>query len=161
MLPDHIDDVHFGLEWANDNRTLFYTRTDSAQRPDRIFRHTLGMPNSSDAMVHHQPDVLFGLGIGKTKDDRFLLIGDESFTQSTWYYIDARAGGVREGISAGRSTSSTLSSTRNHFTSAPTTTRELQAVRAPDRIRGRRIGRGHATRLGADDDFDVFRNHWW
>src|SRR5688572_5010439 len=43
MLPDRIDDVHFGIQWANDNRTLFYTRTDSAQRPDRIFRHTLGM----------------------------------------------------------------------------------------------------------------------
>ena len=58
MLPDRIDDVHFGIQWANDNRTLFYTRTDSAQRPDRIFRHTLGMPTSSDAMVHHQPDAL-------------------------------------------------------------------------------------------------------
>ena len=89
MLPDQIQDVHFGIEWANDNRTIFYTRTDSAQRPDRIFRHTLGMPNKSDVMVHHQPDVLFGLGISKTKDDRFMLIGDESFTQSTWYYIDA------------------------------------------------------------------------
>ena len=54
-------------------------------------------------MVHHQPDVLFGLGITKTKDDRFLLIGDESFTQSTWYYVDAyRPGDAPKVIAAGR-----------------------------------------------------------
>ena len=164
MLPDRIDDVHFGIQWANDNRTLFYTRTDSAQRPDRIFRHTLGMPTSSDAMVHHQPDVLFGLGISKTKDDRFLLIGDESFTQSTWYYIDAyRPGEAPKVISAGRP--NVEYSVEHHGTHFYIRTNDnatnFKLVRAPDRDPK---PENWTTVIPHRDsvllaDFDVFRNH--
>ncbi len=164
MLPDRIDDVHFGIQWANDNRTLFYTRTDSAQRPDRIFRHTLGMPTSSDAMVHHQADVLFGLGITKTKDDRFLLIGDESFTQSTWYYIDAyRPGEPPKVISAGRP--NVEYSVEHHGTHFYIRTNDnatnFKLVRAPDRdpkpANWTTVVPHRDSVLLAD--FDVFRNH--
>jgi oligopeptidase B len=164
FLPDKITDVHFGLEWANDNRTVFYTRTDSAQRPDRIFRHTLGMPNSSDVMVHHQPDVLFGLGISRTKDKRFLLIGDESFTQSTWYYIDAyRPADKPQVIAAGRP--DVEYSVEHHGTHFYIRTNDkatnFKLVRAPDRDPK---PANWQTVIPARDsvllaDFDVFRNH--
>ena len=42
MLPDTLRDVYYGLEWANDNQTVFYTTLDTIMRPDKLWRHRLG-----------------------------------------------------------------------------------------------------------------------
>jgi oligopeptidase B len=42
LLPDRIANTYYTLEWANDNRTFFYTVLDAAKRPYRAFRHELG-----------------------------------------------------------------------------------------------------------------------
>jgi oligopeptidase B len=81
-LPDRVDDVHFGVTWAADNRTLLYTRTDPSQRPDRVYRHTLDTDPSGDVLVFHEPDVLFRVGHYRTKDDRYLVLSSGSFTSS-------------------------------------------------------------------------------
>src|SRR5688500_8635230 len=41
-LSDEIEDVYFGLAWANDNQTLYYVRADASMRPWQVWRHTLG-----------------------------------------------------------------------------------------------------------------------
>jgi oligopeptidase B len=82
ILSERVDSISFGATWAADNRTLFYTKTDSANRPDRIFRHTLGTPRSQDQLVFHEPDVLFRTGVYRTKDDAYLVITTGSFTTS-------------------------------------------------------------------------------
>ncbi|HJU90923.1 MAG TPA: S9 family peptidase [Gemmatimonadaceae bacterium] len=89
ILTDRVDNVHFSLAWANDNKTLFYTKTDSAQRPDQIFRHTLGEDQSKDVRVYHEPDVLFRVAIFPTKDKKYLLLSTSSFTQSEYRYLPA------------------------------------------------------------------------
>ncbi|HYW12036.1 MAG TPA: hypothetical protein VE871_08765, partial [Longimicrobium sp.] len=89
ILPERIDDVSFGATWAADNRHLFYTRTDEAQRPDRVFRHALGTAASADVQVYHEPDVLFRAGVYRTKDNRFLVVSSGSFTSSEAYVIPA------------------------------------------------------------------------
>ena len=33
--------ITLAVAWAADNRTLFYTTTDAAKRPYRLYRHTL------------------------------------------------------------------------------------------------------------------------
>jgi oligopeptidase B len=87
ILPERIDDVSFGATWAADNQHLFYARTDSAQRPDRIFRHAVGTAPSADVQVFHEPDVLFRAGIYRTKDDRWLVVSSGSYTTSEAYVI--------------------------------------------------------------------------
>jgi oligopeptidase B len=82
VLDDRIDGVHFGATWAADGRTLFYSRTDLAQRPDRIFRHRLGTDPAEDVMVFHEPDVLYRVFVYRTKDDRWLVVSSSSFTTS-------------------------------------------------------------------------------
>ncbi len=42
LLPGSISNVWNGTAWANDNRTFFYTRADSAKRAYQIWRHQLG-----------------------------------------------------------------------------------------------------------------------
>ncbi|MBW3569809.1 MAG: S9 family peptidase [Gemmatimonadetes bacterium] len=89
ILPERVDSIHFGVTWAADNRTLFYTKTDEAHRPDRIFRHTLGTSPTQDQMVFHEPDVLFRVGVYRTKNDAFLVLTSGSFTTSEAWVVPA------------------------------------------------------------------------
>ena len=40
--PEVIGGTYYGLAWANDERTVFYTRVDEAMRPYQLWRHRLG-----------------------------------------------------------------------------------------------------------------------
>ncbi len=42
LLGDRIANTYYSLEWAADNRTVFYNVLDEARRPYKVFRHTLG-----------------------------------------------------------------------------------------------------------------------
>ena len=88
-LPDSLLETTYGVEWANDNKTLFYTRFDSAQRPDRIFRHHLGDDPVKDVVVAREPDDLYNIEVGKSRSGRFLFIRHGSFTSSEVKFLDA------------------------------------------------------------------------
>ncbi|CAN5642599.1 oligopeptidase B [soil metagenome] len=89
LLPDRVDNIHFSVTWAADNRTLFYTKTDASQRPDRVFRHTLGTNPASDPVVYHEPDVLYRASVSRSKDDRYLFFGSYSSTTSEVHFVPA------------------------------------------------------------------------
>ena len=82
LLPDRIPGVNGNVAWAADNRTLFYGTSDAANRPYRVMRHVLGTDASADAVVAEEPDVLYRIGVSRTKDRRFLLITSSSFSAS-------------------------------------------------------------------------------
>jgi oligopeptidase B len=87
LLPDRIANTYYSLEWANDNRTFFYTVLDETKRPYRAFRHELG--GASDALVYQEDDGRFALGLGKTRSRRFLLIELASPLTSELRYLEA------------------------------------------------------------------------
>ncbi len=87
LLPDRIANTYYTLEWANDNRTFFYTVLDPAKRPYRAFRHELG--SSQDALVYEETDGRFTLGLGKTRSRRFLFIELASPLTSELRYLEA------------------------------------------------------------------------
>ena len=82
LLPDQITNAYYGVEWANDNRTLFYNVLDDALRPYKAFRHTLGSGQDEDALVYHEADQAFDLNIAKTRSSAYLLITLESTTST-------------------------------------------------------------------------------
>jgi oligopeptidase B len=88
MHADSVARVNYSLEWGDDH-TLFYGRGDSANRPFQVRRHTLGTASSADATVFTEPNVLYNVGLAKTKDHRFLLIDDGGYDESTILYLDA------------------------------------------------------------------------
>src|SRR5262249_52428952 len=47
-LPDEIPDVYYGVAWANDSTTLYYTRPNAAMRPWQVWRHSLGADPGED-----------------------------------------------------------------------------------------------------------------
>jgi oligopeptidase B len=82
LLPDQLSNAYYGVEWANDNRTLFYNVLDDALRPYKAFRHTLGTSQAEDALVYHEADEAFYLNIAKTRSSAYLLITLESTTST-------------------------------------------------------------------------------
>jgi oligopeptidase B len=93
LLPDRIANTYYTLEWANDNRTFFYTVLDETKRPYRAFRHELGVV--SNMLVYQEDDGRFTLGLRKTRSRRFLFIELSSPLTSELRYLDAAdPGGV-------------------------------------------------------------------
>ena len=77
-----IPGTYYGLAWANDEATVFYTRVDEAMRPYQLWRHRLGSDPADDALVLEEPDERFTLSVGRTKDGRFVVVALHSTTTS-------------------------------------------------------------------------------
>ncbi len=78
------------VTWAADSRTLFYaTEDETTKRQDHIFRHTLGAPATDDALVLHEPDERFNVGIGRTRDGQYLMIEIGSHTTNEYRFLSA------------------------------------------------------------------------
>ena len=84
-----LEDTSYGVAWANDNATVFFVRVDEAMRPHQLWRHRVGADPSDDALVHEEPDERFYLGVGRTKDDRFVLMGLDSKVTSEYRVLAA------------------------------------------------------------------------
>ncbi len=95
-LPDVVPDVVCEAVWANDNRTLFYTRQDPVTlRPFQVRRHTLGSDAAADELVYEERDETFVCGVGKSRSRRFILIGSQQTLTSEYRYLNAdRPGGA-------------------------------------------------------------------
>jgi len=84
-LVDVVPDTYYGLGWANDNATVFYTRPDEAMRPWQVWRHRLGTAASDDELVFEEPDERFYVSIGRTRSGKFLIITTASkLTTEVW-----------------------------------------------------------------------------
>ena len=69
-LPDTTDRVT-SMAWAADNKTLFLTTEDDVtKRSDKLFRHVLGAPTFD--LLYDEKDELYDIGVGKTRDQKYL-----------------------------------------------------------------------------------------
>ncbi|HLT38727.1 MAG TPA: S9 family peptidase, partial [Enhygromyxa sp.] len=115
LLPDTIPEVTGELVWANDNRTLFYTRQDpQTLREFQVYRHTLGQDPGADVLVYQEDDETYDVGIGKTKSRKFVIIhasqtlGDEvrlldaDAPSSTPWLVQPRERGLEYEVDHGR-----------------------------------------------------------
>jgi oligopeptidase B len=83
VLPDEIRGVSPNIVWADDNRTIFYVENDpETLLTVRVKKHVLGTPASADVLVYEEHDDSFYMGIGRTRDDRYICIGVESTVSS-------------------------------------------------------------------------------
>ncbi|MDE1162045.1 MAG: S9 family peptidase [Acidobacteriaceae bacterium] len=89
MLPDRAERVG-SIVWAADSATLFYsTEDEQTKRQDRVFRHTVGAPEGTATEVFHEPDERFNLGLGRTRDRKYLVLAAGSHTTSEAWFIEA------------------------------------------------------------------------
>jgi len=88
-LADQIPGTYYGVEWSEDNGTVFYTVLDDAKRPWRIYRHTLGDDAANDHLVYQEDDAAFHVGLGKTRSRAWLVIASQSAVTSEVRVIPA------------------------------------------------------------------------
>jgi oligopeptidase B len=89
-LPDVILDVTPNLAWANDSRTLFYTRQDrETLRYSQIFRHELSTDPDEDVLVYEETDPEFSTSISRTRSDAYLLINSTQTLATEVRFLDA------------------------------------------------------------------------
>jgi len=86
---ESLEDTSYGMAWANDNATVFVVRVDEAMRPHQLWRHRVGTDPSTDVLVYEEPDEHFYLGVGRTRDDRFLVLGIDSKVTSECRVLSA------------------------------------------------------------------------
>lgn len=89
LLPEKIEHTYYSLEWANDNATLFYNTLDSASRPYRIWRHTLGTDPAQDVLIHEETDEAYFAWIRKSRSGAYLFIALTNNTTAEWRYTSA------------------------------------------------------------------------
>lgn len=90
ILSDKIDNTTGGSVWANDNKTLFYSKKDpETLRSDKIYKHKLGTPSSSDELVFHEEDETFSTFVYKTKSKKYIVIGSYSTLTSEYQTLKA------------------------------------------------------------------------
>ena len=88
-LPDTAERTG-SMVWAADGRHLFYTTEDEGtKRHNQLWRHVLGEARDADVLVFEEPDERFNLGVGRTRDGKYLVMEAGSHTTSEARYLDA------------------------------------------------------------------------
>jgi oligopeptidase B len=88
MLPDKIDRVT-STAWSNDGKYLFVVQEDPvSKRSDKFWRHTVGTADKND-LLFEEKDVLFNIGVGRSRDKKMLILGSGAKTSNEYRYLPA------------------------------------------------------------------------
>ncbi|MDI1255751.1 MAG: S9 family peptidase [Flavobacterium sp.] len=79
ILSDKIENTTGSSVWANDNKTIFYTRQDKVTlRSDKVYKHIIGTDSKNDVLVFDETDDTFNVDISKSKSRKYLIIESSS-----------------------------------------------------------------------------------
>lgn len=94
MVLERIPNTFGKLIWTSDSRALFYMTLNDSFRPHKAWKHTLGTPFASDALVFTEDDERCFVSIGKTRSKKYILIGSDSKTMREVSYMPADGTGT-------------------------------------------------------------------
>jgi oligopeptidase B len=87
ILPDTLERTD-SVVWAADNKTLFIVTEDAVtKRSDKLWRHVLG--SKTFEPLAEEKDVLFDMGVGKSRDKKFIFLGSYSKDATEQSYLRA------------------------------------------------------------------------
>ena len=90
IYPEKIDNTTGGSNFANDNKTLFYTlQNPTTLRSEKIMKHKLGEPSEKDQLVFFEEDETYNTWVDKSKSEQYIFIGSYSTLTSEIRYIKA------------------------------------------------------------------------
>ena len=90
LYPETIESTTGGSTWANDNKTLFYTRKDAITlRSDKIYKHLLNSPITKDTLIFNEKDETYTTHINKSKSKKYLIISSQSTLTTEYQILDA------------------------------------------------------------------------
>ncbi|WP_373058757.1 S9 family peptidase [Zunongwangia sp. H14] len=87
FYPEAIENTTGSSTWANDNRSLYYTKKDEQTlRSFQIYKHILGTDPAEDELVFQENDDTYNTYVYKSKSRKYIIIGSSS-TLTTEYRI--------------------------------------------------------------------------
>lgn len=90
LLPDLITGTSADVEWVDDGKSFLYVENDpETLLTKRVKRHVLGSDVKQDALVYQENDDSFYMGLGRTRDDKYLTIGVSSTVSDEIRYAPA------------------------------------------------------------------------
>ncbi|WP_299381442.1 S9 family peptidase [uncultured Lacinutrix sp.] len=90
IFSDKIENTTGSSTWANDNKTLFYTKKDEVTlRSDKIYKHKLYTEEEKDVLVFNETDDTFNSFVYKTKSKKYIVIGSSSTLTSEYRILNA------------------------------------------------------------------------
>jgi oligopeptidase B len=89
VLDRSLTGIGYGCEFSRDASHVFYTRLDEAWRPYQLWRHRVGGDPTDDVLVHQEDDERFWMGVGSSRDERWLILSLGSKTTSEVHLLPA------------------------------------------------------------------------
>lgn len=90
LLKDRISNTTGNAVWAADNKTIFYTKIHPITLlSEKIKRHTLGTNSELDVEVYHENDNTNYIGVGKSKNGKYIFIQSQGTLSSEARYLNA------------------------------------------------------------------------
>ena len=89
-LADSIPGTAGYAVWADDNRTFFYIENDpETLLSTKVKKHVVGSDPKDDVLVYEEQDDTFYMGVGRTRDDKYITIGMSSTVSDELRYAPA------------------------------------------------------------------------
>ncbi|MCO5248283.1 MAG: S9 family peptidase [Chitinophagales bacterium] len=89
VLSETITNASANFEWANDNKTLFYTSKDvKTLREDKVWSYILGK-KESERLIFEEKDDTYYVSLSKTKSKNYILINSESTLSTEVRFVNA------------------------------------------------------------------------
>ncbi len=89
IFADVVGNTTGKVVWAADSEHLFYITKDESLRPDKVFRHRIKTAIEEDALVYHEEDETFDIGLFKTKSQQYIFIASSSTLSDEQRFIPA------------------------------------------------------------------------
>lgn len=89
ILSGPIAQTAWGVAWASDSQTLFYTLFDAAHRPYKLLRHQVGNDPLQDELVFHEPDDAYMMFVERSRSGKFILMTLQSHSTSEVHALRA------------------------------------------------------------------------
>jgi oligopeptidase B len=89
LLFETISNISGNTAWFNDNKTLYYVLNDHTVRAYKVMKHVLGTDPKNDVEVYTERDSTYGIGISKSKSNKYIFIHSRSTNTSESRFIDA------------------------------------------------------------------------
>ena len=88
IATDRVNNTTGSSSWANDNKTLFYTKKDEVTlRAHQIYKHRLG--DTQDELVFEESDDTFGAAVYKSKSRKYIIIACYSTLTNEFHILEA------------------------------------------------------------------------
>ena len=90
LYNEKIDNTTGSLTWANDNKTVFYSKKNlTTLRVNKIYKHKLETDPKSDELIYEEKDESFSVGVSKSKSEEFLFLNSRSTLTSEVRFLNA------------------------------------------------------------------------